>query len=220
MPSTTAQKFKIKAGDSLLTLNAPANFKLQMGQLPEGVKISTTANNQTQVHWFVMDKKQMEKELKKVLALVKGSTICWIYYPKGSSKIQTDLTRDKGWDALLAHNDTLTWISLISFDDTWSAFGFRLKTSADKKKEDKPKEDKPILKYIDPATKTVRLPEELAAAFKKDKKAGEYFNSLAYSHRKEYVEWIVTAKQEATRKTRVEGTLERLNKKWKNPQNN
>jgi len=44
----------------------------------------------------------MEKELKKVLRLVKDDVVCWIFYPKGSSKIQTDLTRDKGWEELLA----------------------------------------------------------------------------------------------------------------------
>jgi uncharacterized protein YdeI (YjbR/CyaY-like superfamily) len=33
------------------------------------------------------------------------------------------------------------------------------------------------------------------------------------------VEWIVTAKKEETRKARIEGTLERLGKQWKNPRN-
>jgi hypothetical protein len=93
--------------------------------------------------------------------------VCWIYYPKGTSKIQTDLTRDKGWDALLKH-DELQWISLISFDDTWSSFGMRLKTEADKKKEAKPKE-RPIFDWVDPKTKTVRLPEDFEAALKKSK---------------------------------------------------
>lgn len=67
------------------------------------------------------------------MGLLKDDVVCWIYYPKGTSKIQTDLTRDKGWEALLKHNH-LQWISLISFNDTWSAFGMRLKTEADKRK--------------------------------------------------------------------------------------
>ncbi len=219
MPLTIAQKLKIKDKDVLLTINAPADFKKHLGAVPQGVKIVNEGKTYNQVHWFVINKAQVEKEMKKVLGLLKENVTCWIYYPKGTSKIQTDLTRDKGWDALLAQGDKLTWISLIAFDDTWSAFGCRLKTDADKNKEAKPKEERPILQYIDPVAKTVRLPEDLALAFKKNKAAGDYFNSLAYSHRKEYVEWIVTAKQEATRKIRIEGTLERLNKQWKNPQN-
>ena len=217
MPTTTAQKLKIKEGFTLLTINAPAEFKKNIGPLPAGVKISSEANNYNQVHWFVMNKAQMDKELNKILQLIKGEVVLWIYYPKGTSKLQTDLTRDKGWDNLLKH-DELTWISLISFDDTWSTFGSRLKTQADKKREEKPKQ-RPIFDYVDPKTKSVRLPDDLAAVFKKNKKQEEFFNTLSFTNKKEYIEWIVTAKKEETRNERIQGTIERLGKNWKNPRN-
>src|SRR4051812_28315854 len=137
-----AQKLKIKPGFRLMTINAPSDFKKNLGALPAGVILSDSSKDPNQVHWFVKDKNQMEKELKNVLALVKNDVVCWIYYPKGSSKIQTDLTRDKGWESLLKH-DELQWISLISFDDIWSAFGMRLKTEADQKKESRP-HDRPV----------------------------------------------------------------------------
>jgi putative transposon-encoded protein len=218
MPSSTAQKLKIKAGDTLLTINAPASFKKDIGPLPASTKIISSGKPYNQVHWFVYNKAQLEKELKKILPLIKGDVICWIYYPKGTSSIQTDLTRDKGWEILLAHSDTLTWISLIAFDETWSTFGCRLKTNADKSKEAQPKE-RVILQYIDAAAKTIRLPEDLATLLMKNKKAATFFNSLSFTNRKEYVEWIVTAKQQETRKNRIEGTVERLLKEWKNPRN-
>ena len=82
-----------------------------------------------------------------------------------------------------------------------------MKTEADLKKESKPRE-RPIFDYIDPVKKIVRVPDELAKAFRKEKKLAAYFNSLAYSHRKEYVEWIVSAKREETRARRIQGTLE------------
>lgn len=218
MPASIAQKLKIKDGYTLLTLHAPANFKKQLDGLPAGVKIAVSGKEYDQVHWFVTNRAEMEKELPRVLSLVKGETVCWIYYPKGSSGMQTDLTRDKGWDALLRHNDTLTWISLISFDDTWSAFGFRPRSEADKKKESRPAE-RPILDYIDAKTKTIRLPDDLAAALEKKKKEKTFFDGLSFTNRKEYVEWIVTAKREETRTERVKGTIERLGKEWKNPRN-
>ena len=216
MPQTTAQKLKIYAGSTLLTINMPTHFRKSLEPLPPNIKISDVAKNYNQIHWFVKDQEQMEKELKKVLSLLKENVICWIYYPKGSSKIQSNLTRDKGWDALLKQD--LQWINLISFDDTWSAFGMRQKTEKDKKKESKPKE-RAILEYADSKNKTIRLPDDLAEALKKNKKLEEYFNSLAFSHKREYMEWIVTAKKEETRKERIKGTLERLEKKWKNPRN-
>jgi hypothetical protein len=214
MPNTTAQKLRIKEGSSLLTVNAPADFKKNLAPLPAGVKISDATNKYSQVHWFVKDKAQMEKELKKVLPLIKDDVICWIYYPKGTSKVQTDLTRDKGWENLMKHD--MQWLSLISFDETWSAFGMRQKTETDIKREAKPRE-RPGMEYIDTATKTVRIPEDLAAAFKKNKQEETYFNTLAFSHRREYVEWIVSAKKEETRNSRIEKTIEKLRHKWKNP---
>jgi len=158
----------------------------------------------------------MEKELKKVLPQIKDNVICWIFYPKGTSKIQTDLTRDKGWDELLKHD--MQWISLISFDDTWSAFGMRKKTDTDKKKEAEPRE-RPIFNYVDAKTKTVKLPDDFAFALKKNKKQEAFFDTLSFTNKKEYIEWIVTAKKEETRNDRVKGSIERLGKQWKNPAN-
>ena len=213
----TSQKLKIKPGFRLMTINAPSDFKKNQGALPAGVSITDKANGQNQVHWFVKNRSQMEKELNRVLPLVKQDVVCWIHYPKGTSKIQTDLTRDKGWDTLLKH-DELQWISLISFDDTWSTFGMRLKTEADRKKESKPHE-RPVFDYVDPVTKKVKLPDDLAAALKKSKKQEEFFNTLSFTNKKEYIEWIVTAKREETRATRVKESVERLGKGWKNPAN-
>lgn len=214
MPATIVQKLRIKEGCGLFTVNAPKDFLVKLGTLPKGVTITNAKNNFQQVHWFVENKQQMEKELPKVISLVKGDVLCWIYYPKGSSNKQTDLTRDKGWDALLAHD--MQWLSLISFDDTWSAFGFRAKTEADRKKEAAPKE-RLVFQYVDAATKTVRLPRDLEVALQKEKKLLDYFNSLAFTHKKEYIEWIVEAKKDETRMTRISGTIERLKKGWKNP---
>jgi hypothetical protein len=219
MPNTVAGKLNIKPGFTLLTLHAPAGFKKGLEGLPTGVKISDSAKDYNQVHWFVLNRAQLEKELSKVMKLVKPEVMVWVYYPKGTSKVQTDLTRDKGWDCLLAEGDKLTWISLISFNDTWSVFGFRAKTEADKKKEAKGTPEREIFKWVDPKTKTVKLPDELAAALKKNKKEAAYFETLSFTNKKEYIEWIVTAKREETRVERIVGTIERLAKQWKNPRN-
>ena len=217
MPTPTSQKLKIKEDFTLLTINAPADFKRTIGDLPKGVKISSDAKNYDQVHWFVKNKEQLDRELGKVLPLVRDNVVLWIYYPKGTSKVQTDLTREKGWENLLNH-DELGWISLVSFDDTWSTFGSRLKTAADKKRAEKPGE-RPIFDYVDPKTKSVRLPEDLAGALKKNRKQQAFFETLSFTNKKEYVEWVITAKREETRMERVKGTIERLGKEWKNPRN-
>lgn len=219
MATSISDKLKIRPKSTLLTLNAPADFKKGLQGLPSGVNITDSGKEYDQVHWFVMGRAQLEKEMSKVMKLIKDNVIVWVYYPKGTSKVQIDLTRDKGWDCLLAESDKLTWISLISFDDTWSVFGFRAKTDKDRKKEAKPKSEREIFKWVNPATKEVQLPDDLAAALKKNKKQSDVFNALSFSNKKEYIEWIVTAKREETRIERIKGSIERLTKGWKNPRN-
>jgi hypothetical protein len=217
--ATLASKLRILPGTTLLTMHAPADFDRDLGKLPEGVKITPKSPEPDQVHWFVMNRAQLERELSRVMKLVKPGVTVWVYYPKGSSGLQTDLSRDKGWDCLLSEGDRLSWINLISFNDTYSVFGFRAKTEADKKKEAKGKPVREIFHWVDPVKKTVQLPPDFATALRGKKKEAAFFDSLSFTNRKEYLEWIVTAKRPETRKERIKGTLERLGKQWKNPRN-
>lgn len=223
MATLITDKLRIKPGYTLLTLHAPADFEKGLGKLPAGVSITKDAKKMAgkfqQVHWFVLNMAQLKKELSGVMKLLQPGVMVWVYYPKGTSGVQTDLTRDKGWECLLAEGDKLAWISLISFNATWSVFGFRAKTEADKKKETQPKQEREIFNWVNPTTKEVKLPDDLATALKKAKKEAGYFESLSFTNKKEYIEWIVTAKREETRAERVKGTIERLGKQWKNPRN-
>ncbi len=217
MATSVADKLKIKAGHTLLTLNAPNDFIKELGKLPAGVTITDKAKNFDQLHWFVTTKAQVDKELSKVFKLCKPGVTVWAYYPKVTSKMQTDLSRDKGWESLMKEEEKFRWISLVSFNDKWSAFGFRIKTDEDKQKEAKPKPEREVFKYVNPETKEVRLPEDLASVLKKAKTELTYFNSLSFTCKKEYIEWIVSAKKEDTRQNRVERTIEMLRQKKKNP---
>lgn len=212
------QKLRIKENSLLLTVNGQQDFEEKLGSLPEGVKLVKKSSHPDQIHWFVKDRGGMEKELPRILALLKPEVICWIYYPKGSSGMQTDLTRDKGWDTLLAHEE-LQWISLLSFDETWSTFGMRLKVEADRQKEQKPKPARPVFDYIDPVTKMVYPPATFLSALESNSSAYAFFNSLSFTNKKEYIEWVVTAKREETKTKRIADSIDRLEKRWKNPAN-
>lgn len=56
----------------------------------------------------------------------------------------------------------------------------------------------------------IEVPEDLAHAFRRDKAASQAFDGLSYTHRKEYVQWILEAKKPETRQRRVEKTIEML----------
>jgi uncharacterized protein YdeI (YjbR/CyaY-like superfamily) len=69
------------------------------------------------------------------------------------------------------------------------------------------------------SARPVRLPADLAAALKKNKKAQTTFDHFSPSHRKEYIEWITGAKTDETRtrrlKTAVEQMAEGKSQNWK-----
>ncbi len=59
----------------------------------------------------------------------------------------------------------------------------------------------------DTEERTVEVPADLAKAFSRKKKLKDAFNNLAYTHKKEYVNYITDAKKPETRLRRVEKVL-------------
>jgi uncharacterized protein YdeI (YjbR/CyaY-like superfamily) len=65
----------------------------------------------------------------------------------------------------------------------------------------------------------LRVPEDLAAALRKNRVAAKTFEGFPPSHRREYLEWIAEAKRPETRQKRLETTLQWLtegkSRNWK-----
>ena len=57
---------------------------------------------------------------------------------------------------------------------------------------------------------SVQTPADLNALLKKNRKASATYDRLAPSHKRDYVEWITSAKREATRQKRLETAIEWL----------
>ena len=62
----------------------------------------------------------------------------------------------------------------------------------------------------DTGPREVTVPDDLAAALTADNAAVTTFESLSYTHRKEWVRWVEEAKKPETRATRVTKTVESL----------
>jgi hypothetical protein len=122
--SALAKKMKIKPGQRIAVLGAPAGFLAKLKPLPEGVGL--TEKLQGKLDWiqvFVKNKAELDRIAPKAAQALKPEGSLWLTFPKGTSKVQTDLTRDKGWDSVAKLN--LKWINLVSVDETWSAFSLR-----------------------------------------------------------------------------------------------
>ncbi len=63
---------------------------------------------------------------------------------------------------------------------------------------------------VDTAPREVKVPADLEAVLCQDAAAREFFDELAYSHRKEWVRWIDEAKKSETRSARLTATVEAL----------
>ena len=68
---------------------------------------------------------------------------------------------------------------------------------------------------IYPTKIDLSLPDELKRAFKENKMAADFFESLPKSHKKQYLLWIKTAKRPETRERRINETIKMLNEKKK-----
>jgi hypothetical protein len=62
----------------------------------------------------------------------------------------------------------------------------------------------------DTAPRTVAVPSELASALRKNQPASKAFEKLSFTHRKEYVRWIESAKKTETREARIVKAIEML----------
>jgi hypothetical protein len=124
-PSPLARKLGIKAGHRVLVTGAPGGYLEELGDLPEGTSLSTQPEGEPYdvVQTFVRDRAAIDEAAPEALGALKPGGLLWFAYPKKTSSIKTDISRDVGWDALTSAG----WacIAQLSIDDTWSAGRFR-----------------------------------------------------------------------------------------------
>lgn len=63
---------------------------------------------------------------------------------------------------------------------------------------------------VDPEERKVDVPEDLNAALDTHALARAAFDKFSYSHQKEYVDWITSAKKPETRQRRIESAIEKI----------
>ena len=129
LESPLAKKMKLKSDLKAAVINAPENY---VDTLKHNTALSPTLNGKFDwIQIFVRNKAELDMLVPKAAKALKPESMLWISFPKGTSKIQTDLTRDKGWDIL--RNLDLKWINLISVNEMWSAFSLRPYKEGEKK---------------------------------------------------------------------------------------
>ena len=212
-----AKKLQMKPNTRWLLHNAPANYLEGLEPLPDDVEIvHNTAGNFNGIQLFVTNSTELADELKVIVPLLKDDTIFWIIYPKKNSGITTNLEMMSSWDAPAQYG--IRPVASAAVNEVWTALRFRpidkVKASAGRNEAIRNNE---YSAYIDVDNKTVTLPEDIRAALEQHPGVLSWFQQLAYSHKKEYVLWILSAKQEKTRQDRMAKMVDMLINKKKNP---
>ena len=122
--SSLAKKLRIQSGQRVLIMNAPLGYMDELGELPEAVEVAHQPDGPFDfVHLFVKNVAELESLGPAASGAVKYDGLLWVSYPKRSSKVETDITRDVGWDVMAGAG--LRPVTQVSINDVWSALRFR-----------------------------------------------------------------------------------------------
>jgi predicted SnoaL-like aldol condensation-catalyzing enzyme len=122
--TSIVKKLGLKPGMRALVLGAPSGYLESLAPLPGGVVVSkTVGGNHGFVQFFASKKAEIEKSKKKLLESADPGALVWISYPKKSSRVESDLSREVVWAAM----EETGWrpVSQIAIDEVWSALRFR-----------------------------------------------------------------------------------------------
>jgi hypothetical protein len=122
--TSLVKKLLIKPGQRMLIINAPPEYGEKLAPLPDGVELADKPEGVFDfVQLFAKNSDELHQYVSTAINAVKHEGLLWISYPKGSSKVKTDLNRDILWAAVEPFG--FKGVSLISLDDIWSAMRFR-----------------------------------------------------------------------------------------------
>jgi hypothetical protein len=119
-----SKKLRLKPGMRALVVAAPSAYLKSLAPLPEGVVISEAMGGTHEfVQFFATRRSDIEKSAKKLLKSAVPGALVWITYPKKTSGVESDLSREEVWAAM----EGTGWrpVSQIAIDEVWSALRFR-----------------------------------------------------------------------------------------------
>jgi hypothetical protein len=216
-PSPLAKKLLMKSGQRWLVINQPETYLATLGQLPDGTQLSFIADGRFDgIHLFVKNSQELDTALAELKPILKENTILWIIYPKKNSGMETDLEMMSGWEVSKKYG--LRPVASVAINNIWTTLRFRpehLVKHSDFSEAAIKQNDYSL--YIDTDKKHITLPQYLQEALSGQPAAFTTYDKLAWSHRKEYLVWILSAKQEKTRESRIAKMIEMLLAGKKNP---
>ena len=117
------RKLGIKPGYRVFFLDEPAHYTDLLGPLPEKVAIEEALIPDLDfIHFFVKEKAWLLESFPALKYHLSKQGMLWVSWPKGASKVPTDLNRDVVREIGL--NYGLVDVKVCSVDATWSGLKF------------------------------------------------------------------------------------------------
>jgi hypothetical protein len=124
MTSPVAKKLFMKPGMRALIISAPPDYLQLLAPLPDGVIVSSKAAGTCPfVQIFAKRLSEIGKIAQKLSKHAAPNALVWLAYPKQTSGIESDLSRDRIREAMSGKG--WSTVSIISIDEVWSALRFR-----------------------------------------------------------------------------------------------
>ena len=120
--SGLAHKLGIRPRVCVLLLDGPAEVKDALEPLPDGAVVATGPPADV-VLAHCTRRADVGRLAPALIEAAQTGAIVWCAWPKRTSGLETDLTRDEGWDALTSAG--LRAVATVAIDDTWSGLRFR-----------------------------------------------------------------------------------------------
>jgi len=202
------EKLQLKDEKNLLIQGLPSSIEKQFIKLSFSKNLTPLLKSR-KIDFalvFAINQNQLKCILADVIPHLQEDAKLWIAYPKLTSKISSDLSREASWEFLSDYG--FEGVRAAALDNVWTALRFKHVNEGEKKTVNFCSTNPaPGVDYV---KRTIQVPSELQQLFKKNKSAETFFESLAFTHRREYVEWIVSAKRAETKARRLETTMEKL----------
>ena len=127
------QKLGIKPGLTVVTINAPSNYRRLLGKPASKIKFSDRVSDGSDfVHFFSMHRSELEKRLPILRAKIANTGTVWVSWPKKSSGIATDVTEDVIREIALPLG--FVDIKVCAVDEIWSGLKLMIRRENRKSK--------------------------------------------------------------------------------------
>jgi hypothetical protein len=129
-PTPLTKKLRLASGQRALLLNAPEGMMSTLGELPPDLTLETAlppeGQGQVTYDWallFALSEAELLRWAPRVQHALVYDGLFWIAYPKKSSGVETDLSRDSAWEVMPQLG--LRPVAQVAVDATWSAVRYR-----------------------------------------------------------------------------------------------